>query len=50
MGKKLLERAEQIAIDSGKSHMAIISGVGVRDYYRKFGYSLVGPYMLKKLV
>ncbi len=49
MGKKLLERAEQIALNSGKNHIAIISGVGVRDYYRKFGYNLVGPYMCKKL-
>ena len=30
--------------------MAIISGVGVRVYYRKFGYELEGAYMTKKLI
>ena len=25
-------------------------GVGTRDYYRKLGYELDGPYMSKKLV
>jgi elongator complex protein 3 len=29
--------------------MVIISGVGVREYYRKFGYELEGPYMVKNL-
>ena len=26
------------------------TGVGTRDYYRKLGYELDGPYMSKKLV
>jgi histone acetyltransferase (RNA polymerase elongator complex component) len=26
------------------------TGVGTRDYYRKLGYGLEGPYMSKKLV
>ena len=27
--------------------MAIIAGVGTRGYYRKLGYHLEGPYMVK---
>lgn len=29
--------------------LAIISGVGTRHYYRKLGYRLEGPYMVKDL-
>ena len=29
--------------------IAIISGVGVRDYYRNLGYKLIGNYMIKKI-
>jgi elongator complex protein 3 len=29
--------------------MAVISGVGTRNYYRKLGYELEGPYMVKSL-
>ena len=29
--------------------MAVISGVGTRHYYRKLGYHLEGPYMVKAL-
>ena len=29
--------------------MAIISGIGVRDYYRKYGYEKTGSYMIKRL-
>ena len=47
-GKKLLERAEEIAGTENKETIIVTSGVGVRDYYRKFGYELMGPYMGKK--
>ena len=30
--------------------MIICTGVGTRNYYRKIGYELDGPYMSKKLV
>ena len=49
-GEKLLKEAEDIAIDNGKDEMAIISGIGSRNYYRKFGYEKIGPYMMKKLI
>jgi elongator complex protein 3 len=48
-GKKLLEKAEEIAKDRGYNSMVVISGIGVRDYYRKFGYELGKYYMSKDL-
>ena len=48
-GEKLLKEAETIAMDSGRDEVAIISGIGSRNYYRKFGYEKVGPYMIKRL-
>ncbi len=48
-GRKLLEKAEGIAKEKGFIKMAIISGVGVREYYKKFGYILEGAYMVKSL-
>lgn len=49
-GKKLLQKAEQIAIENGYQKMIIISGIGVREYYKKTGYKLQGPYMAKQLI
>ena len=48
-GKQLLDRCESIASKEGCSMMRINSGVGVRGYYRRFGYSFDGRYMSKKL-
>lgn len=49
-GKKLLAEAERIAYyEYGINKMVIISAIGVRDYYRKFGYEKEGPYVSKKL-
>ena len=41
---------EKLAIKKGKDEIAIISGIGTRNYYRKFGYERKGPYMAKKLI
>ena len=49
-GEKLLKRAEEISIDQNKEELLIISGIGARNYYRKFGYERKGPYMAKKLI
>lgn len=49
MGKKLVQEAEKIVEKNGYKKMAIISGVGVRGYYRKLGYKKQGTYMVKKL-
>jgi elongator complex protein 3 len=46
----LMEEAERIAKEEhGSSKISVISGVGTRNYYRKLGYELDGPYMSKKL-
>lgn len=46
-----MEMAERIAIkEHGSIKIAVISGVGTRNYYRKMGYELEGPYMVKYLV
>lgn len=50
-GTLLMEEAERIARDEHGSHkLAVISGVGTRNYYRKLGYELDGPYMSKLLI
>ena len=47
-GEDLLFEAEKIAIEKyDKNKLLIISGVGARNYYRKFGYRRDGPYMSK---
>ena len=33
----------------GLRRMAVIAGVGVREYYRRFGYKLEETYMVKTL-
>ena len=40
LGKKLLETAEKIAKKKRRKNIRIISGVGVREYYKKFSYEL----------
>lgn len=48
-GKSLLDIAERIAVLNRYDTFAVISGVGVRNYYRKRGYSLGDTYMVKKM-
>ncbi|WNY24972.1 tRNA uridine(34) 5-carboxymethylaminomethyl modification radical SAM/GNAT enzyme Elp3 [Methanolapillus millepedarum] len=48
-GKELLQKAEEIAADGGWSKISVISGIGVREYYRKYGYEFDGVYMTKDL-
>ena len=48
-GKKLLKKAEEITKKNGISNLAVISGIGVREYYRKRGFRLKGSYMAKKV-
>lgn len=49
-GEELLAEAEKIALENyDKNKLLIISGVGARNYYRKFGYEREGPYMSKIL-
>ncbi|MCL2474747.1 MAG: tRNA uridine(34) 5-carboxymethylaminomethyl modification radical SAM/GNAT enzyme Elp3 [Chloroflexi bacterium] len=48
-GKALLSKAEKIAKEQGFNYMAVLSGIGAREYYRACGYSLFNGYMLKTL-
>ncbi|XP_040568134.1 elongator complex protein 3 [Lepeophtheirus salmonis] len=49
-GTLLMEEAERIAKEEHfAKKISVISGVGTRNYYRKLGYELDGPYMSKKL-
>lgn len=47
MGKKLMIKAEQIAKKEKFKHIAVISGIGVREYYKELGYKLNNTYMIK---
>jgi len=48
-GKQLMKEAEKISKKAGYKKMAVISGIGVREYYKKLGYGLEGTYMVKNL-
>jgi elongator complex protein 3 len=47
LGKRLMQEAEKIARKNNYKKMTIISGIGVRSYYRKLGYKLRDTYMIK---
>lgn len=50
LGKSLMKKAEEITKEEfGLSKLAVISGVGVRGYYKKLGYNLKQEYMIKEL-
>lgn len=49
LGKKLMAAAEKIASDNHYPKIAVISGIGVRNYYRKLGYRLQDTYLIKVL-
>lgn len=49
---RLMEEAERMATAHGYSKIAVISGVGTRNYYRKLGYEFhpgAGQFMIKAL-
>lgn len=48
-GKMLVKKAEDISLKNGFRKIAIISGTGVREYYKKLGYELDNTYMIKKI-
>jgi len=49
LGKKLILEAEKITKKSGFKQIAVISGIGVRNYYRKLGFKLKNIYLVKSL-
>jgi len=49
LGKELIKASEKIALSEGFKKMAVIAGVGSRNYYRMLGYRLKNTYMIKNL-
>ena len=52
IGKSLMAKAEEIARVEGYTKIVVISGIGVRGYYRRLGYNLTHDdgYMIKSLL
>ena len=49
-GRQLIEAAERQARAAGFDRLAVISGIGAREYYReKLGYRQDGPYVTREL-
>ncbi len=48
-GARLVQMAERIASEKGYQSIEITSGIGARGYYRRMGYDLLEPYMIKRL-
>lgn len=49
-GRMLMNKAEQISKEEYDANkILVMSAVGTRMYYKKLGYKLEGPYMVKKL-
>ena len=48
-GERLLLECEAQAKSCGFDELWVTSGVGARNYYRKFGYDRKGPYMAKRV-
>lgn len=49
LGRKLIERACEIAREAGYSSINVISSVGTRNYYRKLGFTDAKLYQNKQL-
>jgi elongator complex protein 3 len=48
-GERLIKTAEELSEREGYRKIAVISGIGVREYYRRLGYRREGAYMVKEL-
>ncbi len=46
-GTQLMQEAQRIAKEAGFEKLAVIAGIGTREWYRKLGYQLEGTYMVK---
>jgi elongator complex protein 3 len=49
LGRRLLARAEALAQEADFSRLAVISSVGTREYYRRFGFQDGRLYQVKRL-
>ena len=47
IGKKLMQKAEEIVKDNNKNKIVVIAGIGAKQYFAKLGYEYDGPYMSK---
>ena len=49
-GERLIKEAERISKDEfDAKKIIVLAGIGTRNYYRRFGYTKEGPYMVKKI-
>lgn len=48
-GRKMLQKAFDIASQYKYPKIAVISGMGVVDYYKKFGFMEMGSFLIKQL-
>jgi len=49
-GKELVEETERICLEEfNKKHLFVLSGVGVKKYYRSLGFRDIGAYLCKRL-
>ena len=48
-----MRHAEKLALQHGRNKIAVIAGIGTRNYYRKLGYKLnstgEGGFLIKRL-
>jgi len=50
-GKELINEAERICLEVfDKKHLFVLSGVGVKEYYRKLGFKEYGAYLSKIII
>lgn len=49
LGKQLIDRAAEVACERGYQHLAVISAIGTREYYRKRGFQDKVLYQVKGL-
>lgn len=49
LGRQMMNKAEEISKKAGYNKIAVIAGIGVREYYKKLGYRLEGTYMVKEI-
>ena len=44
-----MKKAEEIVMDNAYMKVSVISGIGVKNYYRSLGYKEYNTYMIKKI-
>ena len=49
LGKRLIQRAEEISKENNFKKLAVISAIGTREYYAKNGFELKELYQVKEM-